>query len=226
MTDLTIIYLTNNQLGPRWTAFQLGHLLEAVGDYPIISISREPMELGKNLLDGGPFNSYWNIYFQMLRGARLAETQYVAVAEDDVLYTRAHFQEHRPPADAVAYDRSRWSLFTWDPMFCLRQRISNCSLVAPREYLIDALEERDAAWPQGAPNEITGEVGRDKVSDWLKVKRRNSVEWWSTGPIVQLNHPLGIEDRQKRQWKRHGQIRANEIPHWGRATDIVSHWDH
>lgn len=221
MNDLTIIFLTLNEMPERWTSFHRNALLEAAHGFAIVTISAKPTDVGENLIDDGT-RGYWNIYMQLLRGARYAKTPFVAVAEDDTLYTRRHFSEFRPPADAVAYDRSRWSLFTWDPIYCLRQRLSNCTLVAPREYLIDALEERARKWPNGAPQKITGEVGRAKVERWLKVSPRNCVEWYSYGPVVQLNHPTGTEDKQQRRWKRHGQIQAYDIPHWGRADKIAA----
>jgi len=219
--DLTILYITANRLPRRWVKFQLWHLMEAAGGAPVIAASRKPMGgFSDNLIDTERA-CYWNIYRQMLRAAKRAETPFVAMAEDDTLYTRTHFYEFRPADDAVAYDRSRWSLFAWEsrPFFCMRQRISNCSLIAPREYLIDALEEREAKYPDG--NDYVGEVGRPDVEKRLGVSRRNKVEFYSFGPIVQLNHVEAGEDRQRRKWKRHGQMRAYNIPYWGKAEDIV-----
>lgn len=220
MNDLTILYITANEMPQRWFAFQLSHLINSIGDSPIISISRKPISVGTNLLDTEP-KGYWNLYMQILRGAIVAKTPFVALAEDDVLYTKAHFDEFRPPKDKIAYDRSRWSLFVWDDMYCLRQRISNCSMIAPREYLIDALEERKMKWPNGPPERLLGEVGREKVDSRLGVSLRGCVEWYSYGPIVQLNHPSGTDETQRRRWKRHGQIRAYDIPFWGKAKDII-----
>lgn len=229
--DLTILYISASEMPEHWIKFQVDHLLKAVGDAPIISISRKPMDLGQNIIDAEPM-CHWNIYMQMLNGALLAETPYVATAEDDTLYTKEHFTEFRPPADKVSYDRSRWSLFTWDNMYCMRQRISNCSLIAPRELLIEALSERKAKWPDGVPNKKCGEVGRAKVDHVrLGVTIRGCVEWYSRGPIVQLNHPTGSDTGDygvvngRRMVKRHGQIRAYDIPHWGKATEIIKHYE-
>jgi len=221
--DLTIIYLTANEMPEHWCRYQIAHLVNAADGCPIISISREPIDLGTNLIDKEP-KSYWNIYMQLLRGCHAAKTPFVAVAEDDVLYTRAHFGEFRPPMTAVAYDRSRWSLFVWDkkPMYCLRQRLSNCSLIAPRELLLNALETRKRTWPNGAPQHLVGEVGRAKVHQRMNEPVVQCVEWYSYGPIVQLNHSNGTEDAQRRNFKRHGQLRAYDIPNWGKARDLVA----
>jgi len=217
--DLTIIFITANETPEKWALFQMEYLLKAIGDYPVISVSRKSMKFGINLLDEEPKKSYWNIYKQMLRAAKKADTHYVAMAEDDVLYSRDHFVRFRPTITNVSYNRSRWSLFSWDNIYCLRQRISNCSLIAPREYLIDALEEREAKYPNG--HNYAGEVGRGIVERNLGVTRRNMVEWYSEVPIIQLNHPTGIDDTQQRKWKKHGQIKAYDIPYWGKATKIT-----
>jgi hypothetical protein len=231
MNDLTILYITANEMPNSWTSFQLGHLLKAIGETLIISVSRKPMTLGWNLLDTSP-KSYWNIYAQMLRACKFAKTEFVAMAEDDVLYTPEHF-EFRPPSDAVSYNRSRWSLFSWEenPIYCLRQRISNCSLIAPRELLIQALEERQTKYPQGLPNEMTGEVGREKIEKRMGVTIHKCVEWWGKNPIVQLNHLTGTDVGEygkdktgRRLVKPHGQIQAIEIPYFGRASEIVEHY--
>jgi hypothetical protein len=226
MDDLTILYITASEMPAHWVGFETNHLLRAADGAPIISISRKPIDLGTNFIDAES-KSYWNIYMQMLCGAQLATTPFVAMAEDDVLYTREHFSEFRPKPNEVSYDRARWSLFTWErtPMYCVRQRISNCSLIAPRELLIEALTERGERWPDGAPNEITGEVGRAKVERRLGVTVRNCAEWYCTNAIVQLNHPSGTDDTQRTRWKKHGQIKAWDIPHWGKASDIVRVYD-
>jgi len=181
------------------------------------------MDLGHNISQPGPYG-YWNIYRQLCVGAKLAKTPYVAMAEDDVLYPPHHFSAFRPPIDAVSYNRARWSLFTWDPIYCLRQRVCNCTLIAPRELLIEAIEERMAKHPDGdsLPNRQVGEVGRDKVARWLGVKSYKSVEWWSTASVVQLNHPTGIDRRQNQQHKEHGQLRAHDVPYWGKAVDVAA----
>lgn len=228
MTDLTILYITASEMPERWMDFQLKHLHHAVNGNPIISVSRKPMDLGTNLLDTEP-KSYWNIYTQMLRAAQLADTPYVAMAEDDTLYTKEHFNDFRPPMDAVSYDRSRWSLFTWDNIYCVRQRISNCSLIAPRELLIEALTERQIKHPNG--HKDAGEVGRSKVEHKLGVTVHNCVEWYCHNPIVQLNHPTGTDvgdygrlPNGKRMVKKHGQIKAFDIPYWGRAIDVIKEY--
>ena len=90
MDDLTIIYLTVNKMPKRWADFHMEHLLKAIKGFPVISISREPMNFGINLIQNEEISSY-NSNKQVLRGALLAKTQYIGIAEDDTLYTKQHF---------------------------------------------------------------------------------------------------------------------------------------
>lgn len=230
MSDLTIIYLTLNLMPEKWVSYQLEHLVKAAGDFPIISISRNPIDLGTNLLQTEP-RSYWNIYMQLLRGAELAETPFVALAEDDALYPREHFIQFRPPPDAVSYNKLKWSLFSWDNLYCMRQRINNSTLIAPRILLIDALTERKNKWPEGRPDALVGEVGRPIVERNLRLTPRNLVEWYSSVPVIQLNHPTGTDvghskrSDGRKMVKKHGLIQAYDIPYWGKATDILRYYN-
>lgn len=162
----------------------------------------------------------------MLRGAKIATTDYVAVAEDDVLYPKEHFDFYRPARDTFAYNQSRWALFAWgESTYSWRNRKSNCSLIAPRELMIEALEERFAKYPGDTMRpEHVGELGRERVDRWLGVTVRKSVEAFSEIPVIQINHASATEDRQRRQRKKLGPIKAYDIPFWGRAADVIKNY--
>src|SRR3989338_3705710 len=146
MIDLTIIYYTSNYLddhNPYFLANTKKQLLEAVGNLPVISVSQKPIDLGTNICLGDIGRSHLNLYRQILIGAKAAKTKYVAMAEDDVLYSPEHFHYHVPEKDVFAYNMAKWSLFTWTrpPLFSFRtkRKVVN-SLIAKREMLVEALE--------------------------------------------------------------------------------------
>ena len=145
--------------------------------------------------------------------------------EDDVLYSNEHYREFRPKDDEFAYNRSRWSVFAWEKekaIYCLRNRISNCSLIAPRDLLIEALEERFKRYEgQEIPENLMGECGRNKLEEKIGITLRKQVDWWSTTPIIHMNHKDGTDDRQVEQAKSHGQLKALDIPFWGKASNIA-----
>jgi hypothetical protein len=174
-SDITIIMLTANRVPKKWAAFHKQKLIEAAEGSPIITISREPLDWGVNILDTEDY-SISNIYFQLLQGAKAATTEFIAVAEDDTLYPKEHFQ-FRPPEDSFAYNQNRFGVFRWSktPTYFWKDRISNSTLIAPRKLAIEALEERFAKYPQGTPGGLTGELGRSNIEDKLGVKRQKAI---------------------------------------------------
>lgn len=159
------------------------------------------------------------IYKRMLEGAKKAITPYVAVIEDDCLYPEAHFW-FRPDMDTFAYNQNRWLLFTWGvPTYNWRNRKSNATLIAPRELLIEALEERFAKHGDNWP--WVGELGRENVERRLKVTPRKSIEWHSKVSVIQINHDDASEDRQNRHRKELGPMRAHDLDYWGKASELI-----
>jgi hypothetical protein len=228
MNDLTVIYLTLGELPFKWRQFHMGHLLKAVDERQLVVISKEPMELGRPdteyLIQSSP-SSAWNVYVQLLRGAKLADTKYIAVAEDDTLYPRRHFADFRPPDNAVAYDMARWSVFSWSetPFFSAIRRHGNFSMIGPRALIIEALEERQEHWPSG--NDYAGEIGRPDVERILGVTRRKLVEWYCIEPMVNLCHPQGLSPTYigvPGLERKPGELKAFSVPHWGHAADIAA----
>lgn len=210
MNDLTLLFITAGERPKQWVQFH-EEMLNSL-PYPKITMHDEK-KLG-----------YEMIYRRMLEGAKKADTPYVAVIEDDVLYPIEHFWL-RPDMDTFAYNQHRWAILTWEgKTYSWRNRKSNCSLIAPRELMIEALEERFAKWPNGIPKEWCGELGRANVDRWLKVTPRKSVEWYSKIGLVQINHDDGTEDRQKRHRKDLGPMKAYDIPRWGKAEELVKRW--
>lgn len=219
-SDITIILLTASRVPKKWAEFHKEKLIEAVGTSHIITISREPLDWGLNLLDTEPY-TISNIYFQLLRGAKTAETDYIGVAEDDTLYPKEHF-EYRPPKDTFAYNQNRFGLFTWGkPTYFWKDRISNSTLIAPRKLAIEALEERFNKYPNGTPKYFTGELGRPNIEERLGVSHRKS-SWFSTEvSIVRIDHELGIDRLSRTHRKGMGILRAYHIPYWGKAEELI-----
>lgn len=218
--DLTIIFLTANEHPESFAAYHKKILLAAVGDYTLITSSLKPLDFGTNIIQAEP-PSHLAMYRQLLKAAKMATTPFVATAESDTLYPREHFSFYRPPANAVAYDMSHWQLFTWMPdYFSLKDRFNNCSLIAPREYLIECLEER---FSKGGEDIYAGEIGRTYLEKSHGLTPRNSVEVWCHVPTIQINHPNGIAygNAHHPTRKRPGPIKAIEIPFWGSSRDIA-----
>jgi hypothetical protein len=224
MSDLTVIFMTNNELPEAWAVYHRQVLLEAIGDSPLITVSRKPMRFGFNLIQTEP-KSPSNVYFQLLRAAKIADTKYIAMAEDDTLYHSEHFT-WRPTKHKIGYNMNHWSLFTWDePVYNWRNRRGNYSMIGEREFVIECLEERFAKYPDGTPDRITGEIGRDMVEHNMGITVRRAEEFQTTISIVNFNHDIyAMDETQRNHRKRMGLIRAYEIPFWGRSEELVKHF--
>ena len=224
--DLTVIYYTANLIDEQFAFNQRRLLASAIGDLPLISLSKKPLNFGINICEGNTERSIINIYRALLVGTRAAKTKYVALAEDDTLYPDEHFSSYLPPEDTFAYNMTRWNIFTWSkpPFFSLAHRKILATLIAPRQLLIDAIEERFVKYPDAnkIPLKWMGEPGRQNYEMKLGVMPRKSEEFYTYNPIVVFSHPAALGYRVQGKRKGTGRIRAIELPYWGRAGDILN----
>jgi len=237
MSDLTIIYYTSNWLDTHNSYFLENtkkQLIKAADGLPIISVSQKPINFGQNICLGEIGRSHLNLYWQILVGAKAAKTKYVAMAEDDILYSHEHFHKFRPENDRFAYNMSRWSIYTWSkpPMFSFKaNRMVVNSLIAKRDMLVDSLEERFAKARELIANGVKeeeinhhwGDPGR--YEKLLGVTPRETEQFWSQVPNVVFSHPEAIGYGVLGTRKKPGDLRAFEIPDWGKAQDIVKLYD-
>jgi hypothetical protein len=231
--DLTVVYYTSNYLdthNPYFLENTKKQLLLAIGDLPLITVSQKPIAFGQNICIGDVGRSHLNLYRQILEGARAAKTKYVAMAEDDVLYSFDHFHYYLPDKDVFAYDMAKWSIFTWTrpPLFSFRnnRKVVN-SLIAPRDMLVAALKERFNKF-KGMPDEAIpihfwGDPGR--YEEKLGVTVRPTKEFYTQVPNIVFSHPEAFGYLTRGERKRLGDIRAYEIPYWGSARDILKLYD-
>jgi len=225
MTDITIILLTLNKVPKKWAEYHKKVLLEATQGAPVITISRVPTDWGINLIQVEP-PSVSNIYKQLLRGAKLANAPYIAVVEDDTLYPKEHF-EFRPKLDEFAYNMSRWGVLSWakNPVYFYRHRESNSTLIAPRELVIECLEERFEKYPDDTAEWAAGELGKERVEKRLNLKHYKSVRFHSHDPVINFHHIDGIDklEQSKRKSDRKALV-AYDIPKWGRVSEVIKHF--
>lgn len=227
MNDLTVIYYTSNYLddkNPYFLTNTKRQLLRAIGDLPLISVSQKPIALGRNICVGNTGRSHLNIYRQILTGCKQAKTKYVAMAEDDVLYSYEHFHSELPKPNHFLYDMNKWSIFTWSKpaVFSYRHRKIVNSLISERKMLIEALEERFDKYPDETkiPLKNWGDPGR--YEDYLGVTVRKTQEFVCpaiSSVVFSHDHAFGFASRGKK--KRLGEPRALEIPYWGTAEDVM-----
>lgn len=227
--DLTVIYYTSNWLektNPYFLSNTKKQLLEAIGDLPLVSVSHKPIDFGLNICVGDIGRSHLNIYRQILTGCRAAKTEFVALAEDDILYSYEHFHSKLPKGNEALYDMNKLSLFTWTkpPVFSFRhnRKVVN-QLIMRRQALINALEERFAKFV-GVPDDQVpikhwGDIGR--YENYLGVSIVPTDTFMSTCPSIVFTHEHAYGYLNHGKKKRLGDLRIIEVPYWGRAEDVL-----
>lgn len=230
MDDLTIIYYTANKNKSYFMANTQKYLLKAVGETPIVSVSFKPTIIGKNCLNlciGEQPRSNYTIYKQILVGTLEAKTKYVAMAEDDMLYSPEHFIYRPSDENTFSYDINKWSIFSWlkPPIFSYRIRKLMNSLITTKNALIKTLEERYAKYPvlEKIPPKLFkmywGEPGR--FENHLGIAPVKTEEYSSSVPNIMFStsEALGYLDLGEK--KAHNHIRSNKVKPWGTAEEVL-----
>jgi hypothetical protein len=215
--DLTVILLTLNKPPKHWQGFHKKTLLEAIGDRPLIIVSKEPMDWGRDntqyLLQDEPGvtegERIHNIYVQLRRAVELADTTYVATVDDDCLYPAEHFDSFRPPLDKFSYNYCRWSINEW-----LRENLfyyhsphpDNPMFIGPRQKLLDCMKNVDY---------FDGNTTKFML---------DCVSFYTIDPILCFHHTNGLSGDKIKRWKRPWVVRAYSLPKWGMAEDIIKEW--
>lgn len=226
MNDLTVIYLTASKISDFFAENVRTSLVLALNDdIPIISVSKKPI-LYKRFQPNINFqtpSSHVNIYREALWGVKQAKTKYIAIAEDDVLYVKEHFEKRPSRDDVFAYNRACWSVYTWSrpPVFSYTGRRNHGVLICARDLYIEAMEERFKKYPEDSMvnNAIWAEPGKYEAQ--LGVTPRESEYFYTDPALIMFSHPDGLSHKTLGERKRLAPIRALEIPYWGRAEEVV-----
>jgi len=234
MSDLTLIYYTANRISDVFQNRVLDALdntwLQINGEPATVVVSQKPIVYGgTHIVLGDIGASAYNVYRQILIGAKAATTKYVAMAEDDSLYVPEHF-EFRPVDDRVFfYNRNRWVLTRRarengqrEGVFYFRERTQMAQLVCLRELLIETLEERFLKYPDPLPDDVTfkmgwGEPGRYEKN--LGLPKRERAYFSTSQPNVTFNHSESIRGRRAIQAT---DTVVTDLAPWGNATAL---WD-
>lgn len=215
MDDLTLLYYTANKISEDFASNVRNHLLSLFPEgVALISISQKPIDFGENICVEGLEYSVYNIYKQVLIGAKAAKTKYVACCEDDSLYNREHF-EHRPPENIFAYNKNRYlvnsTAYFWRNTPCM----STC--IASTKLMVETLETRFEKFPNILPKKELGdfcEPGRRE--DKLGLPFVEMSIFRTSNPVLVFNHVPSVGGI--RVVKEH--TAKPELAYWGTAADL------
>lgn len=225
MSELTIVYYTANAIPSVFALLIRQHLKKSIGGTPAIIVSHKPTAdfFANNIIVDLP-RHHLNIYRQALIGAKAAKTKYIALCEDDVLYSPEHFK-HRPQLGRFAYNMNYWNITTWgDPLFTqkLGGRRNLGNLICERDLFIKAMEERFLRWPEDSKIDLSIWAEPSKYERQLDVSVQQHEEFCTNPPNIMFSHQTALSFGGLGTRKRAGEVRAVQIPYWGDATNIRS----
>lgn len=225
-SDLTIVYYTANEIPPSFGTAVRNQLFDSVKNrhMPVVCVSKKPVDdiFGFNNIISPHDRSHISIYRDALLGAKAAKTKYIALCEDDVLYSPEHFK-YRPSEGKFAYNLGHWNIHTWgDVMFTHKgtNRSNLHGLICERALFIAAMEERFEKFPDAGEelNKVWAEPG--KYEGHLGVTQRSTEVFYTNPPNIVFIHQTALAFGNLGTRKKVGEFRATEIPYWGKAKDI------
>lgn len=220
MNDLTLVYYSackisdffaNNIRYPLWK-------YSTRKNVPIVSVTQKPIDFGENICVGDIGISVWNIYYQILLGAKSAKTKFIACCEDDSLYTSNHFS-FRPREDEFAYNVHRWNVQS-NLYYYRSNRPGMCMCVAPRDLMIQTLEIRLEKYPKElCANtkhiQYFGEPGRYESQLGLPIVKR--FHFTTRTPTLTFNHRPSYGGARRLLTT---DVLKDELPYWGKSSDL------
>jgi len=203
MEDLTILYYTANTEDPVFEQKIIDNLKKQAGDIPIISISRKPIDLGKNICVGEKPVCYSNSFRQILIGLKAAKTKFCIAAESDCLYPPEYFQFRPPREDKVYRYTNLWVHFDGRNRFWKKSWVEAAQMCGTKHWIksIENILENPDSWKPEPFKFIFEE--KDEYS------------WTGENPVLYFKTRKGIGFKT-------GFIQGSkkELPYWGSAKEV------
>ena len=240
----TIIYLTDNTLDERLATLCRRMLLKTAGDIPIVSVSQKPLDFGRNVCVGEIGRCWLSLYKQLLAGCEAADTEWVAVAEHDCLYTAEHLNYTPPDPSVFWYNNNRWlvqwggnhpelnGMYSWWPgglalsqLVCNRDLLRGC--IAERVRFLEGGVDAGVfgkAEPGVVPSRAIRRVREYATSGqagWLReyldryLTRYTHKTFRTRIPTLDIRHATNWTGPKR------GTRRRYELPYWGRFADVI-----
>lgn len=244
----TIVFITDNTLDEEIASLCRRILVREAKSLPIISVSQKPVELGTNICVGDIGRNWISLYKQLLTGVEAALTDWIVVAEHDVIYSHQHLSYSPDDASVFHYNHNAW-LVQWpgtgpNPIFWNMysywpKRLALSQLICHKGLLKECLEERLYILEHGGKFDRLflgcGEPG--VVSERALEKARKAA---ASGKPIQLQRylkeylrkyahkvfgtdipNLDIRHTSNYSGPKRGKQRRYELTYWNRFEDVM-----
>ena len=174
---------------------------------PIISVSRKPIDFGKNICIGEQPVCYSNLWKQLLIGLKEAKTEFCIAAESDCLYPPEYFTFIPPTKDMVYRYGNVWVYWKSRTKFWKKPRCEGAQMCC-REYWIERLEyilrqNLDHWRPMEQPNKMVARLFKKEG-------------WWTGRPVITFKTDRGISGKTS-------MVKISPVtrlPYWGTSEEV------
>jgi len=203
-SNKTIIYYSASMEDPVFEQKIIDNLKKQAGDIPIVSITRKPIDLGKNICIGLTPVCYSNSFKQILIGLKEAKTEFCIAAESDCLYPPEYFQFTPPVNNQVYRYTNLWVHFDGRDKFWKKNWVEGAQMCG-REYWIKSIEailEKPDSW-EPEPFKFI-------------FKEKDEYSWSGENPVLYMKTRHGVNFKT-------GFVQGSsvkELPYWGSILEV------
>ncbi|MFA5696159.1 MAG: hypothetical protein WC917_01700 [Bacilli bacterium] len=200
----TIIYYSANVENSEFEQKIIDNIKNQARDIPIISVTRKPINMGKNICIGEKPVCYSNSFKQILIGLKEAKTEFCIAAESDVLYPPEYFTFTPPVKDKVYRYTNLYVHFDGRDKFWKKNWVEGAQMCG-REHWIKCIEkilENPNSWEPETFKFIFDE--------------KNEYGWEGKNPVLYFKTREGIGFKTGYNQK----IVTRELPYWGTAEEV------
>jgi hypothetical protein len=206
--NTTIIYYTANMEDEVFEKKIRDNIKKQAGDMPIISVSRKPIDFGRNICVGETPVCYFNSFRQLLVGLKEAKTEFCIAAESDCLYPPEYFN-FTPPHNDRAYRYTNLYVHFSGRRSFWKKKYVEAAQMCGREF-----------WMKQIDRVIAGNYMWDDVSNArtpLIFESEDKYSWTGDNPVLYFKTRRGIGFKT-------GFIggAVSEIPYWGNYDDVYN----
>jgi glycosyltransferase involved in cell wall biosynthesis len=143
-TPRTVVYYTDHHIDEPLARAVRKNLIKVTGKViPIISVSQQPLNFGKNIVVGELPRSNHSIYTQIKAGVEAAESgSVIYLCEHDVFYAPAHFAHIPEIKERIDYNQNRYYYAPGQERYLkARGKWPLSQLVAYREFLLECVNK-------------------------------------------------------------------------------------
>lgn len=200
--DATILYITSNTEEVKFENRVKKELVKNSSGLPIISISRKPTKLGKNICVGKVPVCQSSFIRMILKGLEAAKTDFVILAKDDFVYPPEYFSFTPPTKDRVYRYENIWVLGDkfWQKGF------TEWAQMCDRKYWIARIKEV-----------LNGRRGWNEIEVAPVFEPGVQGAWTADNPAINFRSTTGL--RRFPTVLRHVRPKRG-LPFWGSSQEL------